>query len=339
MLDNKCFGLGVQNSGSLTCANYFRDCINGGNISSCKNYMKDTKFWLNAADEVSNMLPEMAYQTLKSFEFETYDEFSKVARRSFKMVQTWQQWLDTHQKSGKLNKQEVNAISANVKLQEYLNALILKVNNNPAILNKDYYGEKPSDLSQSFKGTLLAKRGLKFEVVPKNTTTSSIINLSKALQDSRNRTRVLLGTPNNLGVSLVLTGGAPVNQLQADIILGQFQALKERLRQNNKDLAPADEQKIKEMIDELRQKEAKLSEFIIMTDRYADLIQAFGQQDSNTLLTIDHLQQFTKARDNYFSKVSKKQISLMSIIQSISDKVSEIDNKSSADTRKTTPIA
>lgn len=337
---NKCFGLGVeQQSGSLTCANYFKECITNGNIANCKKYLNDNNFWQNASAEVKNMLPEMAYHTLKSFEFETYDEFSKLKNRSFKMVQTWQQWLEACKKNGKLNATDLTTITANVKLQEYLSAIVKKVNDNPAILNKDYYDEKPSDLNAAFKGTVLGKKGLVYEVVPRSTFGSQIQNLTRALNDSRNRTVVNLGSNMNSSVRLFLTGGgSPFSELKADLIEGQFKALQSRLKDNKKDISPNDEITIKKLIEQLREKELKLNEFIVMTDRYADLLQVFGQHDKETVLTIDHLKQFTDARDNYFQKVSKKQISLMSIIQSIADKVNEIDNKSPSDSRKTAAI-
>lgn len=340
---NKCFGLGVvqqsTSNSSLTCANYFKECINGGDLTNCKAYLYDNNFWENASKEVQSMIPHMAFSTLKSFQFETYNEFSKSHNRSFKMVQNWQQWLDACKKSGKLTPADITTISANVKLQEYLNALVDKVNNNPAILNKDYSDEKPSDLNAAFKGTLLAKRGLNFEVVPKSTFSSQIINLQKALSDSRNRAVVSLGQNILPGVRLVLSGGGmPVIQLQADILEGQYLTLKNRLKQSNKDLAPGDDKKIQDLIQELKEKERKLNEFIVMTDRYADLLQVFGQTDKETVLTVDHLEQFTQARDNYFNKVSKKQNSLMSIIQAISDKVSEVVNKSETTPKKTEPL-
>jgi hypothetical protein len=252
---------------------------------------------------------------------------------------TWQQWLDACKKSGKLQPNDLVQISGNVKLQEYLNALVDKVNNNPAILNTDYYGEKPSDLNAAFRGTLLAKRGLNFEVVPKSTFSSQIINLQKALSDSRNRAVVSLGQNIVPGVRIVLSGGGmPVIQLQADILEGQYLTLKNRLKQSGKDLATGDDKKIQDLIKELKEKERKLNEFIVMTDRYADLLQVFGQTDKETVLTVDHLEQFTQARDNYFNKVSKKQTSLMSIIQAISDKVSEVVNKTETTTKKTVPL-
>ena len=130
----------------------------------------------------------------------------------------------------------------------------------------------------------------------------------------------------------------PVIQLQADILEGQYLTLKNRLKQSNKDLAPGDDKKIQDLIQELKEKERKLNEFIVMTDRYADLLQVFGQTDKETVLTVDHLEQFTQARDNYFNKVSKKQNSLMSIIQAISDKVSEVVNKTETTTKKTVPL-
>ena len=173
----------------------------------------------------------------------------------------------------------------------------------------------------------------------KDAISNIYIREQKALSDSRNRAVVSLGQNILPGVRLVLSGGGmPVIQLQADILEGQYLTLKNRLKQSNKDLAPGDDKKIQDLIQELKEKERKLNEFIVMTDRYADLLQVFGQTDKETVLTVDHLEQFTQARDNYFNKVSKKQNSLMSIIQAISDKVSEVVNKSETTPKKTEPL-
>jgi len=342
--DDKCFGLGVpksisNNGNTLTCAEYFGDCITNGNVANCKKFLTEPTFWANAANEVANMLPEMAYRTLKSFEFETYDEFSKQANRSFKMVQTWSEWLNACEKNGKLKPDEKLAISQNVKLQEYLNGIIKKVNDNPSILNKDYYGDKPSDLSTVFKGTLLAKRGLTYEAVPKKSYTSAILRVRNALNDSRLRTEINLRQNIHPTVRFVLNGGGPqLVPLRADLIDHQYNTLKARLKVYNKDIEPEDEKKIKELIESLKNNELKLNEFIAFAERYADLIQVFGQTDKETSLTVDHLKEFTKARDNYFDKVSRKQNSLMSIIQAIAEKVNEISNKTNPTTKKTVPI-
>lgn len=343
--DDKCFGLGVEQQvttaagNNLTCSDYFKDCITNGSVNECKSFLSEPTFWNVAAKEVDTMIPELAHQTLKSFEFETYDEFSKQARRSFKMVQSWSEWLDACVTKGRLNTNEKQTISQNVKLQEYLNALVKKVNDNPAILNKDYYGDKPSDLSTVFKGTLLAKRGLTYEAVPKNTDVATVARLANLIQDSQRRAVINFGQNIHPSVKIVLSGGAPsLMQLKADLIQQQYNVLKTRLKQLNKDIAPNDEAQVKKLIDELRKKELKLNEFIVFAERYADLIQVFGQTDKETSLTIDHLEEFTKARDNYFTKVSRKQNSLMSILQAIADKVNDIDNKSTPKDRKTSAI-
>jgi len=338
--NSKCYSLGVgqKSTNQNTCATYLKDCINNGNIANCKKYLKDHNFWQNAAQEVHDMLPDLAYKTLQSFQFETYDEFSKTANRSLKMVQSWQEWLESCKNSGKLNSNDLVQISNNVKLQEYLNKIIMKVNENPAILNKDYT-EKPTDIANAFRGTLLAKKGLIYESVPKSSVRSNLERLGLAINDSQNRTVVNFSSNSFPGLRVILSGGAPpVQTLNSEIIEAQFMNLKNRLKQHNKDISPNDEKGILDLLVVLKEKEAKLNEFIIMTDKYADLLQVFGQTDKETVLTVDHLRQFTEARNNYFNKVSKKQNNLMSILKAIAEKVNEIDNKSTPVTKKTVPI-
>lgn len=345
---DKCYTTGVRENGNLTCKDYIVSCVSGGDISSCKTYLADHSFWQNASKEVEDMIPMMAYNTLKSFEFGTIPEFSKSANRIIKKIQTWSEWLESLKNNSKLTGVELGQISINVKLQEYLNALVFKVNSNPAIINDDYKLEKQTDLSEIFKNNKLAKMGLLPNLFPSAVSTASmtsIIKLSNTMVDSNNRMRISLNSIP--GLSFNLTGGASraqnhlinTTQQQHHLILSTFENLKARLKNHKKDIAADDETDIRLMIKELKQRELKLNELIVITEKYTELLEIYGEQDSHSALTLNHLDEFVKHRNNYFEKVSRKQVNLMSIIKSIAEKVNELSNKNQQQqTQKATPL-
>ena len=346
---DKCYTTGVRENGNLTCKDYIVSCVSGGDISSCKTYLADHSFWQNASKEVEDMIPMMAYNTLKSFEFGTIPEFSKSANRIIKKIQTWSEWLESLKNNSKLTGVELGQISINVKLQEYLNALVFKVNSNPAIINDDYKLEKQTDLSEIFKNNKLAKMGLLPNLFPSPVSTASmtsIIKLSNTMVDSNNRMRISLNSIP--GLSFNLTGGASraqnhlinTTQQQHHLILSTFENLKARLKNHKKDIAADDETDIRLMIKELKQRELKLNELIVITEKYTELLEIYGEQDSHSALTLNHLDEFVKHRNNYFEKVSRKQVNLMSIIKSIAEKVNELSNKNQQQqqTQKATPL-
>lgn len=343
---DKCYTTGVTNDGNLTCSKYIRECISGGDVTNCKNYLISNNFWQNASKEVEDMLPMIAYQTLKSFEFGTIPVFSKSVNRTIKKVQNWGEWLESLKSSSKLQASEITTISGNVKLQEYLNALVFKVNSNPAIINEDYKDLIQTDFSENFKNNLLAKMGLKLNLAPRSLSTSSLINLSNAMVDSRNRMRISLGSMP--GVSLTMFGGASraenhllnTVQQQHQLISNTFEALKKNLKNHKKEIAAGDDADITKMIQELKDREVKLNNLILITEKYTELLETYGQQDSNSSLTMKHLDEFVTQRNNYFEKVSRKQVNLMSIIRSIAEKVNELSDKSQQknQTEQATPL-
>ena len=126
---NKCLGTGFENDntwrGPNTCAQYLDECIRGGDIAQCKNYLQNINFWNNAAKEVDAMQPLIAFKTLQSFEFGRVNT-QLPNGQTIERVQTWSEWIDTLK--NKVNPQELTQISGNVKLQEYLNLIVKKVN-------------------------------------------------------------------------------------------------------------------------------------------------------------------------------------------------------------------
>jgi hypothetical protein len=278
------------------------------------------------------MQPIIAYQTLKSFEFGRVEK--QIGNRKIDRVQTWAEWLESIKT--KLSQQDLTAIAANIKLQEYLNLIVKKVNDNPAILNKDYINEKNPSVSAPDNNSVLGKYGLVYAPdVPSNM--SAIVRLKQFSANQNTQVGVTLGVPGILpGVRFNLLGGSmdsysekylqdTLNQ-QNSLILGMYKSLKERLGKMGKNINPTDDTLITKLIEELKLRERKLHKMIVMTERYTELLRGHGVQDPSSSLTFNHLNKFVEQRNNYFKKVQTKQNNLMSILQSIADSVQTVVN-------------
>ncbi len=339
-LDNKCIGTGFSKHGSKTCGDYLQECLEGGDVGQCKEYLTDKNFWINAEDEVKSMLPPIALKTLKAFEFDKEEYVDETAGRKLYRVISYTQWITKLAKmvgasgSSKLTEPEYKNIAANDKLQGYLEMLVKKVNTNPGILNKDYTGSTDANMinnPNAFNGTRLNKMGLSPRYPAHVTDPSSFERLRVAQQDVSNRVRLSVGLSNTTATpfTLVLTGGSGIEnneQYLADAskqlhaVLGrQYLNLVARLDSRGKKIAAEDDKKITKLIDELKQKETKLVKLVLMTEKYASLLEVHGQHDPAGVITIDHLKEFVDQRNQYFQRVSKKQSDLISIIKSISE--------------------
>ncbi len=339
-LDNKCIGTGFNEHNSKSCGDYLQECLEGGDVKQCKEYLTDKNFWINAEDEVKSMLPPIALKTLKAFEFDKEEYVDETAGRKLYRVISYTQWITKLAKmvgastTSKLDKPTFDSIAANDKLQGYLEMLVKKVNSNPGILNKDYTGSTDANMinnPNAFNGTRLNKMGLSPRYPAHVTDPSSFERLRVAQQDVSNRVRLSVGLSNTTATpfTLVLTGGSGIEnneQYLADAskqlhaVLGrQYLNLVARLDSRGKKIAADDDKKITKLIDELKQKETKLVKLVLMTEKYASLLEVHGQHDPAGVITIDHLKEFVDQRNQYFQRVSKKQSDLISIIKSISE--------------------
>ena len=327
---DKCIGTGFEShpGSTKTCYEYLEECIKGGDVDQCKIYLRDHNFWQNAAKEVDKMQPIVAYQTLKSFEFGRVQQ--QLGNRQIDRVQTWAEWLDSIKT--KLTPQELIAISTNIKLQEYLNLIVKKVNDNPAILNKDYIGEKNQSVIAPDLSSVLGKYGLLFAPdVPSNMST--VVRLKQLSENSSRQVGLTIGIPGILPTARILVGGSnsyseqylqDTLRQQNSLVLGMYKSLKDRLVKMGKNINSKDDSLIMQLIEELKLKERKLHKIIVMTERYTELLRGHGVQDPNSSLTTDHLEKFVEQRNNYFKKVQSKQTNLVSIIQSIADSVQSL---------------
>ena len=71
---------GVVPGNGLTCNDYILNCLAGNNISDCQAYFASTDFWDRTSEEVQNMLPSVAVDTLNRFGFKQQMKFDSANR-------------------------------------------------------------------------------------------------------------------------------------------------------------------------------------------------------------------------------------------------------------------
>jgi hypothetical protein len=345
-IKDKCLGTGFVDGNDLngqthTCSDYLRNCLRGKNIDKCKTYLHSPSFWTNAIDEVENMTPLMAVKTLLTFEFQIEEYHDTTAKRNLKRMRNVSQWLDylleiTKSNPQKLNITDYDLISKNERLKGYLRMIVHKMNKNPAILNNDYNGLTDQKYLLPSHGKL-TEYGIGPYVNPHGFSLASIDKLQLAFDHERLRISSRYGIPIGLSpnvqkVGYILAGGNINIDLIEDklsnetkqtwnIIETHYLILNKRLGQFNKTISEGDHVNIMALINNLKRAEIKTNQAILYFEKYLDLLQKYGVKDNTSVLSVDHLQKFVDTRNNYFSKVAKKQSDLISIIKAIAENV------------------
>lgn len=329
--NDKCMTTGFKEAVAGECALYLQQCLDGDALASvnCKAFMSDSKYWENAKEEATNIDPRVLVQTLKAFGFkmEQYSE-GNLTLMKWQSVHDWQVGVSKMGASGEksLDPTMASRIINNSKLTGYLEMLVKRCNENPAILNKDYRGRNKVAVNPNyFNGTHLSKYGLLGHAA------------SSGVLASTERTGLTVANSFALPVHVfapvaVMRGGAnvyvnPINDLTNIInephkqtwalLEGEYNSLVQRLKRNNKNVAPKDNEAIRELISKLRDAETKLNHTMLYAEKYAALIEVFRQHDPKNMLRIDDIEEFVNARNHYFSKVKARQDSLVSIIKTV----------------------
>lgn len=340
-VNQKCLGTGYAGTAAgETCADYLRDCLSGKDVTKCKTYLADDKFWEKAVDEVEAMLPAMAVQTLNAFEFGMEQVWDNTAARRLYKYKSTDAWIAglveaTKGRTSAMTVAEVEKIAKNTKLVGYLNMLVKKVNSNPAVLNKDYSGATDAtriNNPDAFVGSRLHRMGVKARLTAPTLSVSSVDKLANGIKESNARIGITLGYPGLYGFSTklnLMSGGGSLEDFEAKvsdvtkqtghIIQNHFLALHARLQKHGKEIEKSDHDKILNLIDSLKKSEEKLYKATLYTEKYARLLEVHGQKDATSVLNMDHLRQFVDNRNKYFTRVSKKQNDLMSILRSIAE--------------------
>jgi hypothetical protein len=326
--ENKCASTGFANEGK--CSEYLKDCLlnKQGGVEKCKEYMKDPLYWTNAKNEVEAMLPELAVKTLDQFGFDR--ESVMIGRNNIMRFKTVEQWSAKLAQLSSLNKDEHKAIANNSELMGYLRMLVAKVNSSPAILNPELSDQDRNKATPNmFVGTRLFALGIKPR--HKKVGYSAVDFMKFGEMIKHNNSRLAQSMAQNGGASAIENFQYNIDNKSKQtwfLLKSQYELLSLRLKNMGKSIAPNDDAKVKSLLDNLKSSELKLKHAILYTEKYAKLLETMGHADKAKALSFDHLKDFVDKRNQYFTRVAKKQTDLISIIQSVAN-LSVEDNEQS----------
>lgn len=126
-------------------AKYFQECLVNGDANSMEKCLTTSFASADFDVVISSMHPVVALRTLQKFGFRKHKVYVAELGRELWMVENVHHW-----KANYLNKHFTNDLvlkmfsNKNAKIVTYLNSVASYVNQNPAILNKDYSGKAPS---------------------------------------------------------------------------------------------------------------------------------------------------------------------------------------------------
>lgn len=338
--DDNCYNLGlIADPSNIRCNELVTNCLAGKDIAQCKDFMSNGDWW-NQSNDVNNLNPALAMDMLSKFGFGIVENDVREVGLRLRQVMTTTQWLERlnneFKKNNGLNDNDIKAISGNTRLIGYLDRVVNKINSNPAVLNKNYHGpETLSTNPNAFQGSTLSKFGLRPKQVISGSgvpSLSSIVALQNTVLRARSNIGILYGiSPLPTGL-IYQRGGAEAfefmeaygddNRLPlrlSKIVKDAFESFVSSLKSNGKDLDANDKAHIHKLVDDLDKYENKLLKSAVYTDKYIKLLQVYGQTDSSSVLSMDHIQKFVDNRNNYFTKVSKKQDELLSILKAMAD--------------------
>ena len=339
-MGQNCFDLGMRSNDAATqakCYNLVKDCLAGKNIQNCKEFMRTSNYWTTVRNDVANLNLDLGRSLLESFGFPIVTVDNAEVGRKLNVFGNSTQWLATlkENKFGKttFSDRELRDIARNTRLIGYLDAVAAKINSNPGVLNPDFAKDAPNVNTNAFAGTGLS-RFMSQKYVRQGSgvpSVASVIALQNTIARKNSAIALYYGIPLSTTGFVMRGGGAQTAQFQnlqnnnvlplrlSDMIDSHIKQFVNSLKAVNKDLDQKDKTDIQKLVAELKVLEDKLFKAAIYTSKYQDLVSIFGEEDTNGLITLDHLQQFVDKRNNYFSRTGKKQDALTSILKALAD--------------------
>jgi len=332
-LDNQCMTSQVKPNGGRTCTEYINNCLLGRDIDDCKAFFADNNFWTDTQEEIQNMLPTVAIDTLSKFGFTQSSIYDETAQRDLVKVQSvssWKEGLDNVTN----DQVTISSIRNNQKLGAYLEGLVTLVNRNPAILNSNYTGATNESIpynANRFNYTTLGKFGLKARYPVGATNQRDIEFVASAINRENIRLGLRIGVPMfGTVVPVALLGGGNAMQIEtavaqlsdtdkytSTIFENMFKYYVNKLKSNQKDISTKDTGAIQNLINDLHKKENKLYEVMNFIEKYSILVSLFGENASQQVVTYEEMRKAVNARKNIFSKKVKRENDLVSVIRAV----------------------
>jgi hypothetical protein len=336
-----CAGTKVVNGADgKSCTSYVSDCLMGQNIDECRDYFGSAGFYTNTQEEIQKMDPVVAVKMLRKFGFKevsAYDEEEKMNIVTIEIVAKWIEGL-----KGVADAATIAAISGNDQLKAYLEWIVQLVNNNPAILNPGYGGNKGPDSHDPnrFGHTGFAQMGIRARRAVRNSCYRDIDAIANAIDQYNITLGIRLNAPIVGGIvpARIMIGGSMVDLSQAESSVEQLRSnrkqtsellnktynyLTRKLQTHHKDISPKDKAKIGELIDDLAKKEEKLYEIIDFVEKYAMLVDIFGNRKVEEVVKLEQMQKAVQARSKLFAKKVKRETDLVSVLRSLTGAVDD----------------
>lgn len=346
---NKCFTTGAFTDKD-NCRLFMNECLldhNPKNIMSCIKVMEKQDFAQAAKQEINNMTPIVALNLLKRFGFRTYQAYDSEAGCSLTKVEKVSGWLKNYMKKKFDDVTVQSAIEGNDKILQYLNLVVDFVNANPAILNTNYNGSTEEKVGKIEPDSYASKLGIPMRRDnPKIKPLFDIALLDSSLKSNMfgsnykkplfvqyngmnmNNLRTPFGSLINPSFGSVLPvqlGGQYANVNAKRLAEGTSGAnlmetiifnLLTQLKQHGKSLNPEYMTKISQKLELMKKMEKQMIQNIKYIAEYAKLLDAFGDQRSETL-SENNLRDIVNSNNNLYKKHGNEEQSMVNILKAL----------------------
>lgn len=327
-----------NDANGASCTTFMMDCLEGGGLNNdkCKNYLQQSNFFEGVKKEVfDDMLPDSACFVLDKLGFQrkTVTKGNYKNLKEYQEINEWLQKINTD-----AEKATFDAINNNTNLKAYLQMLLNLVNNNPAILNTNYY-EKSNTIdavNARLRGTSRwTKAGIE-PFMPNNSTKLSVpIDAFRQVITQRNNAlRVALLPTSFMPVrGFGLVGGGSANLVErasklvpsrdmiqdgkrsSTLLKDLVSKLMEQLESMDKSISEPDKVRIHNTIEKLEELE---NELLISADvmyEYVNVLLNYPDEsnelsDKQSLANIDKWIESTGKRLNKLEKGSDQILNL-----------------------------
>lgn len=321
------------------CSDYISKCLDSGNpsdISACKDFMKSANFWQDTKDEVKNMNPNIMVTTLEKFGFNK--KTININSKNLIVFEDFNSWVEKIKNKGITDVTEIAAIKGNEQLKFYLDAIVKRINSNPAILNKQLF--KSADATDY--NTIIQLRAYAGPIgIPVRKYGNSSVDIASLrreidfykndiaeLKDSvesryavKNNLLYILNSPYYprgpmRGGAMVMPIIAPTlssssikPRKHAELLEIYKDNLLKKLQAMGKSLSGLDIQKLNASIEQYKKLEFNLMKSILYVEKYIDI--ASIASDEKVDIDVDHMIAFVNNRNKYFSKTINSQTGIL----------------------------
>lgn len=321
--------------GAKNCGQYFDECLRGTGIQSCKDFLTTPGYWGDMANDIKQMSPVMAVQTLEKFGYRTYKNSNGVVE--FESVDDWLKRLTDDDMLGSTGSSDADSIRKNDKLVGYMAAVVAKVNGNPAILNRDL-----TNVAGQVVNTKANAYGIRPKTFVPVSTTALLHRVSNAVAVDAMHNSILFGL-SNVGTVFFQTGGDITREIEAaeaakemwhsSMFRRIFRDVQSALADAGKKIQDDDRQEIEKLMTQLEDSERKLFTTMNFATKYVRLMELFGDEDSQKVLNLEDLKKFVNARNKYQLKTTKRSNGLVQVLLKLSEAAD-----GSSDNRRQVPV-